>query len=62
MPGVVEISTRTVDAFVTLNLQARYTGFGHITLVLGAENALDEALLAPRRGRDYLRHTTSLAT
>jgi iron complex outermembrane recepter protein len=35
-------STRTVDAFVTLNLQARYTGFKGFTLVLGAENALDE--------------------
>jgi outer membrane receptor protein involved in Fe transport len=35
-------STRSVDAFVTLNLQARYTGFEGITLVLGAENALDE--------------------
>lgn len=35
-------STRSVDAFVTLNLQARYTGFKGLTLVLGADNALDE--------------------
>jgi iron complex outermembrane receptor protein len=35
-------STRSVDSFVTLNLQARYTGFENIELVLGAENALDE--------------------
>ena len=35
-------STRSVDAFVTLNLQARYTGFENITMVLGADNALDE--------------------
>lgn len=35
-------STRSVDAFVTLNLQARYTAFEHLTFVLGADNALDE--------------------
>ncbi|MCM2313182.1 MAG: TonB-dependent receptor [Steroidobacteraceae bacterium] len=34
--------TRSVDAFVTLNLQARYTGFEGLTLSLGLENALDE--------------------
>lgn len=35
-------SSRTVDAFVTLNLQARYTGFENMVLSLGADNALDE--------------------
>ncbi|WP_308364507.1 MULTISPECIES: TonB-dependent receptor domain-containing protein [unclassified Microbulbifer] len=35
-------SSRTVDAFVTLNLQARYTGFQNMVLSLGADNALDE--------------------
>lgn len=36
------VKTRSVDAFVTLNLQARYTGFEGVTLSLGIENALDE--------------------
>jgi outer membrane receptor protein involved in Fe transport len=35
-------STRSVDAFVTLNLQARYTGFKGLTLALGIDNVLDE--------------------
>ena len=35
-------STRDVDAFVTLNLQARYTGFEGLTLAVGLDNALDE--------------------
>jgi iron complex outermembrane receptor protein len=34
--------TRSVDAFTTLNLQARYTGFEGLTLALGVDNALDE--------------------
>lgn len=34
--------SRTVDAFLTLNLQARYTGFENMVLSLGADNALDE--------------------
>jgi outer membrane receptor protein involved in Fe transport len=36
------VDTRDVDAFVTLNLQANYTGFEGLTLSLGIENALDE--------------------
>lgn len=36
------VTTREVDAFVTLNLQANYTGFEGLTLSLGVENALDE--------------------
>jgi outer membrane receptor protein involved in Fe transport len=36
------VTTRDVDAFVTLNLQANYTGFEGLTLSLGVENALDE--------------------
>ena len=36
------VDTRDVDAFVTLNLQANYTGFEGLTLSLGVENALDE--------------------
>lgn len=35
-------STRNVDAFTTLNLQARYEGFEGLTLALGVDNALDE--------------------
>ena len=35
-------STRSVDAFVTLNLQARYTGFEGLTIAVGLDNALDE--------------------
>ena len=35
-------TSRTVDAFITLNLQARYTGFENMILSLGADNALDE--------------------
>ena len=31
-----------VDAFVTLGLQASYTGIEGLTLSLGVENALDE--------------------
>lgn len=34
--------SRTVDNFLTLNLQARYTGFENLMLSLGADNALDE--------------------
>ncbi len=37
-----DASTRTVDSLVTLNLQARYTGFEGLTLSLGLDNALDE--------------------
>jgi outer membrane receptor protein involved in Fe transport len=36
------VRTRSVDSFVTVNLQARYTGFEGLTLSLGLENALDE--------------------
>ena len=36
------MDTRDVDAFVTLNLQASWTGFEGLTLSLGVENALDE--------------------
>ena len=35
-------STPKVDAFVTLNLQARYTGFSNTVLMVGLDNALDE--------------------
>ncbi|UTA48124.1 TonB-dependent receptor [Simiduia sp. 21SJ11W-1] len=35
-------TSRTVEAFVTLNLQARYTGFTDVNLSLGVDNALDE--------------------
>lgn len=44
-PGTQDYDTnksRSVDAFVTLNVQARYTGFEGLTLALGIENALDE--------------------
>ncbi|SEA19168.1 TonB-dependent receptor [Microbulbifer marinus] len=34
--------SRTVDSFMTVNLQARYTGFDNMVLSLGADNALDE--------------------
>ena len=34
--------SRMVDSFMTLNLQARYTGFENMVLSLGADNALDE--------------------
>lgn len=34
--------SRIVDSFLTLNLQARYTGFENMVLSLGADNALDE--------------------
>ncbi len=37
-----EFTTRKVDAFVTLGLQASYTGIEGLTLTLGVENALDE--------------------
>jgi iron complex outermembrane receptor protein len=37
-----EFTTRKVDAFVTLGLQASYTGIEGLTLSLGVENALDE--------------------
>jgi outer membrane receptor protein involved in Fe transport len=37
-----DASTRDVDAFVTLNLQARYTGFDGLTIAVGLDNALDE--------------------
>ena len=45
LDGVLDFdtwTTRDVDAFVTLNLQASYTGFEGLTLSLGVENALDE--------------------
>ena len=34
--------TRSVEAFTTLNLQGRYTGFDGLTLAVGIDNALDE--------------------
>ncbi|MFD1216893.1 TonB-dependent receptor plug domain-containing protein [Microbulbifer celer] len=34
--------SRIVDSFLTLSLQARYTGFENMVLSLGADNALDE--------------------
>jgi outer membrane receptor protein involved in Fe transport len=34
--------TRSVGSFTTLNLQLRYTGFSGLTLMLGADNVLDE--------------------
>jgi outer membrane receptor protein involved in Fe transport len=34
--------TRSVDAFTTVNLQARYTGFEGLTIAVGLDNALDE--------------------
>lgn len=43
--GVLDYDTnksRTVDAFVTLNLQARYTGFEGLTIAVGLDNAFDE--------------------
>jgi iron complex outermembrane receptor protein len=36
------VSTPKVDAFTTVNLQARYTGIKHVKLMLGLDNALDE--------------------
>jgi outer membrane receptor protein involved in Fe transport len=36
------VDTRDVDAFVTLNLQGRYTGFEGIEIAVGLDNALDE--------------------
>jgi outer membrane receptor protein involved in Fe transport len=36
------VDTRDVEAFVTLNLQASWTGIEGLTLSLGVENALDE--------------------
>lgn len=35
-------SSRSVDTFTTLNLQASYTGFENINFVIGADNVLDE--------------------
>ncbi|WP_444920610.1 TonB-dependent receptor [Microbulbifer sp. CnH-101-G] len=35
-------STRTVDSFLTMNMQARYTGFENMVLSLGADNVFDE--------------------
>jgi outer membrane receptor protein involved in Fe transport len=37
-----ENKTRSVGSFTTLNLQLRYTGFEGLTLMLGADNLLDE--------------------
>ncbi|HET7203705.1 MAG TPA: TonB-dependent receptor [Steroidobacteraceae bacterium] len=34
--------TRKVDAFTTLNLQGRYTGFDGLTIAVGVDNAFDE--------------------
>jgi iron complex outermembrane recepter protein len=45
LDGVLDfdtVDTRNVDALVTLNLQANWTGFEGLTLSLGVENALDE--------------------
>jgi outer membrane receptor protein involved in Fe transport len=36
------VSTPKVDAFTTVNLQARFTGIENVTLLVGLENALDE--------------------
>lgn len=36
-------TSRTVDSFLTMTLQARYTGFANMILSLGANNAFDEA-------------------
>ncbi|MFS1523194.1 TonB-dependent receptor [Microbulbifer sp. 2304DJ12-6] len=36
-------TSRTVDSFLTTNLQARYTGFTNMILSLGADNVFDEA-------------------
>lgn len=36
------VSTPKVDAFTTLNLQARFTAIDNITLLVGLDNALDE--------------------
>ncbi|BBM01235.1 TonB-dependent receptor [Microbulbifer sp. GL-2] len=35
-------SSRTVDSFMTMNLQARFTGFENMILSLGADNVFDE--------------------
>ncbi|MCH9690488.1 MAG: TonB-dependent receptor [Gammaproteobacteria bacterium] len=37
-----EENTREVDAFMTLNLQARYSGFEQMTMSIGIDNVLDE--------------------
>jgi iron complex outermembrane receptor protein len=45
LDGVLDfdtVTTREVDAFITLNLQVNYTGIEGLTLSLGVENALDE--------------------
>jgi len=42
-PDYDTVKTRSVGSFLTLNLQARYTGFKNLTLMLGADNALDES-------------------
>ena len=34
--------TRSVDSFLTVNLQARYTGFEGLTLAVGLDNVFDE--------------------
>jgi iron complex outermembrane recepter protein len=34
--------SRTVDAFITVNFQARYTGFEGLTIAVGLDNAFDE--------------------
>lgn len=34
--------SRTVDAFTTVNLQFRYTGFDNVRLLVGVDNVLDE--------------------
>ena len=34
--------TRDVDAFTTVNLQGRYTGFEGLTLAIGVDNVFDE--------------------
>ncbi|WP_445360778.1 TonB-dependent receptor [Microbulbifer sp. EKSA005] len=35
-------NSRTVDSFLTMNMQARYTGFENMVLSLGADNVFDE--------------------
>ena len=43
--GILDYDTnksRTVDSFMTLNLQLRYTGLRNTQLSLGLDNALDE--------------------
>ena len=42
--GILDLDddTRTVDSFVTLNLQARYSGIDNTVITLGIDNVFDE--------------------